>query len=751
MRKYSALFKGALYAYFADFLFYLTSIVTVVFCAFRFFFTGKFFSAGAGSTDLRIFFQSFSLVCVLVIPLLTFRLRAFIVNDGLPLKPFFKTICLNFAVFCAFLFPVILLFSLPVCVSFFGNIDSGAAVSGFFGICLYALSSSSLCVFLFQCFYFSSALALIFSVIILAFTNFVHFLPLYFNTGNALAFLVKSLSFAWHFNSSGKGIADSRDVSFYVFAFVLFTLFSVLAEHKRSGKKENRLSLILIALSFVFFFVFFQRVYVRIDFSKGKKFSVSSTSKELINKLDENLRITYFMSPELKKLYPQTSDVSEYLSDFASESGKITLTFENADPQKMKNFNIQGQQIRNETGTKIEFITVYSAIVLQYVESVFVIPFVLSLDTLEYDLAQRLRQMISKKTRDVLIINGNGKSVSQSYSYVIPWLSSRGFSASLLDINENEGFVSSLDALDSNEKSNTELLILGSSKLTIEQSAAIERAVKRGVPAFFAVSPYETSIESDWKVSKNPDDTLLPALNSWGFSFENALIQDLACFPLTMQTGEGRSAEYQTMNYPLWISVLPQGETSQGITLFWSSPLVLYDEAESVLRTTDYAWLQEEGSDLNDLFLVNPFLIPKSSSAAQSQNGKYTVAAKTNSPVYGYYESGKNDVKTNIFVLSDQYFADSLMTGFISGDVQADLRNFDFLAFELLKLRGEEKIALLINRAKTYDFLYKIADEERFLKTKKAVLIFNFAFLPAFVAVSFFGFWFFRKRFNRHA
>ena len=95
--KIKPLYKSALFSYLIDPLFYASSLLTILFCAFRFFFGSKFFVAGIGSTDLRPFFNSVPYISILVIPLLTLRLRPLILDDSIPLKPSSRFLSLNLA------------------------------------------------------------------------------------------------------------------------------------------------------------------------------------------------------------------------------------------------------------------------------------------------------------------------------------------------------------------------------------------------------------------------------------------------------------------------------------------------------------------------------------------------------------------------------------------------------------------------------------------------------------------------------
>lgn len=715
MRANFSLFKSSVYTLAIDPIFYLAAILTVLFCSFRFFFSGQFFIASAGSTDMGRLFQAVPYISTISVPLLIFRLRRHLFDDSLPFSPAKRQVSLVFSGFAAFFVPVFLLLSVPIFANSFGDVDAGQVASGFLGLLFYGFSASALCVFLFSLLSFSSAVPLLVSILVLAVFDFSHLLPLYFRVGDFFSRILRNFSFAWHFDSFGKGIFDSRNVFFFVFSSVFLIFLSVLVEYRRIGRRISLLPALLILLSIFFLSEGFSTLYFRADLTDSGKFSVSRTSERLCERLSSPLRLTYYRSKELQKLYPQSGDVAEYLLEFSRISPNITLSVEDADSERLSSLGVQGQQIRSSDGTKIEFVTVYSTIVLQYLEKQSVVPFVLSAEKLEYDLAQRISQIVSEDERRVLLVAGNGRSVEESYTYVSPWLSSRGFRPEIAGLDES--LPSKIDSLSGRDS----IVVLGSDKLTFEQSSALSRAFSRKVPSFVATSQYSVPVEDEWRVSKSRGDTLVPVLNSFGFALGNALVEDVSCFPLTMQSGEGGTAEYATVNYPLWLSLLPQRSAPDGVTVFWASPILLYNDAETVLETTAHAWLQKESDSESLPFLTNPFSIPKTAQASDAESGKFVVAAT----------NGK------LTLVSDQYFLDTLLTGFISSDSEADLRNFDFLASELLRLRGDEELAMMMEKSKKSTGLYKITDEEEFSAERKRTIFVIFVLIPILIASAF--------------
>ena len=744
MKKFLPLYKIALFTYLIDPLFYIASLVTVLFCVLRFFFVGHFFLAGVGTSDLRPFFTSLPYISILVVPLLVLRLRHFISDDSFPATPTLRFSALVTAAFSAFSFPLVLLVSLPLCVNLFGTVDAGQVCAGFVGVLLYGFTACAATVFLYAHFTESAAVPLFLSALLLSVVNVLHLLPLYVPAGNALTFLCRAISFSWHFDAAEKGIFDSRDLVFYALASILFILLSVRAEYKRIGRRINALTQFLLVVILLCSGIAFSRLYFRADLTQSRTFSLSQTSKTLVSQLEAPLRVTYYRSAELKNLYPQTNDVAEYLTTYCAQSRNLTLQFEKPDGDKLNALGIQGQQIRNDTGTKTEFVTVYSAVLLQYLDKQTLIPFVLATDTLEYDLTRRVQDLITEKQKKVLIVAGNGRSIESEYGYVSPWLNAMGFQTEIIPPSKIEEKTLSAEQ-------GTELLVFGSSALTREESSGLEHAVFSGIPALIATSPYSVALEDDWRVTKNRRDTLIPVLNSWGFTFAPALVQDISNVPLMLQSADADALQY-TVNYPPWISILPQESTMRGLSLFWSSPLVLYENTKPLLVTTTSAWIQNEEKSAGtfnsvagerntvtdeygraSVFLTNAFTVPKSAKEAGAETAQFVVGAYNDGDMAGYYETGKTI--TPVAVIADQYVCHQSMTAFTASEKGADFRNYDFLSTTLLRLRGDTELAALLEKSAPNNTLYKITDADAFRTARNTTLFVLFALLPALIAV----------------
>ena len=119
------------------------------------------------------------------------------------------------------------------------------------------------------------------------------------------------------------------------------------------------------------------------DFSSNKTYSPSAYTKELLRKADSNVKITYYRSSSMARLYPQIRDVNDFLVTYCGLSKNLSLIIKDPDKDSqsrtlLENYGIQSQQMRTVTSTSTEYVNVYSAITIEHQGNVEVLPFTMT-------------------------------------------------------------------------------------------------------------------------------------------------------------------------------------------------------------------------------------------------------------------------------------------------------------------------------------------------------------------------------------
>lgn len=713
--------------------FIIISILFEVFVAINFFIRQQFFT-GSGTTDLILFFSAVPYICIIAVPALCYKQSFSIYDDFIPLSTLKRELAVFLTRLILFSIQLILLIPAILLVNLFGSTDGGQIFTSMFCLIFYGAAVISLCGFI-QTAISNKVSSLIISAIVLAIFNSAHLFAVYANLPSVLTSLSRSLSFAWHFDAAGKGILDSRDLLWLAGSSALFLFLSDTIIQIKKGRHFNKnlkLRHILLPLISLLIMLNGSRWYTRLDFSKNKTYSISKYTKALISRIESPVKITYYRSSTIAKLYPQIRDVADFLTEYADQSRKISLIIKDPDKDAgvrtmLENYGIASQQLRTVSGTSTEFLTVYSAIVIEQEGNAETIPFTMAANTLEYDLDGRLRHLLSGQARTVNIIVGNGLSLADDYSYVIPWLQSQGFICNPL-YTDDPAFAEELD------NSQGPLLVLGDSEINIEQAIAIEAYILSGRGgSLLAISPYTADIENSWYITAAPRTNLIEIAENWDIRFLPQITGDLSCARITMYADDNN--ETQLLNYPLWPSLMAQQNAPLGMTLFWASPLEINSDDSKPFTITPYLLsspaaysIDEDKASPEKLFETNPFLLSQQGKKSSSEYSTKILGAELRGSLSGLYNAVTSE-NSHIIIIPDQYFVSTLMNGYIGGDT-GDYRNFEFLTNALLKLNGEEELAALQSRTSRDTSLYKVTDALQFNTLRLVTFIILFVILP---------------------
>ncbi|MDR0663083.1 MAG: GldG family protein, partial [Spirochaetaceae bacterium] len=350
------------------------------------------------------------------------------------------------------------------------------------------------------------------------------------------------------------------------------------------------------------------RLWLRLDLTANKVYTISRASRSLADDIPDQVNITYFVSAKLRQLYPVPGEIIDLAREYVAYSrGKIRFTVR--DPAKdgveadMQMLGIYPRQMQAIEHNEATIASVYSGILLEYMDKSDVIPFVFSLETLEYDLTSRIRALVSGKPREAgIIIASSTKTLEQNYRNLTGILQVSGYKTRTIPAGDEIPIGLS------------EIIVIGGVD-TLDTGAllAIDGYIQNGGKALFMVQSIEASAQGGALQARPLTDGGLAAmLRSYGVEVEEAFVLDQSCLTITYQSAGAGFPMIRLIRYPFWVSVTREGGNSahtitssfSGLDMFWPNPLVLRDvegvEAVPLLYSTDDAWLMTRD------FAINP-------------------------------------------------------------------------------------------------------------------------------------------------
>lgn len=367
------------------------------------------------------------------------------------------------------------------------------------------------------------------------------------------------------------------------------------------NKKQTIIITALSLLVLVLALMVSSRIWFRLDLTRNKVYTISPASRELSREIPSELRVTYFVSDELKTAYAIPGEIEDILREYAARSrGKIRVAVK--DPVKsgaqfsVEELGVVGRQMQVVERNQATVALVYSGILIEYLDKSSVIPWVSGSETIEYDLTSRIRSLVNESERHVGIVVGDkGKMFDNDYGYVSNALQNAGYRVSV--VYPDYEVPDTLPAL---------FVFGGGNDLNENALYRIDRYIQLGGKALFAVD----ALVADEQLSIRPaEGGLLAMLKKYGATVETQFALDTSSNIVQAETPSA-PGRIQLIRYPFWVSVLgeygnrlqPITSTFGGLDLYWSSPLTLDApsgvEAEILFTTTEDAWLQTENFNI---------------------------------------------------------------------------------------------------------------------------------------------------------
>jgi len=185
-----------------------------------------------------------------------------------------------------------------------------------------------------------------------------------------------------------------------------------------NNKKQFALFIVLLAVILILVNIISRSLFFRWDLTRGNIYSLSESSKSIVNQLDDRMTARVFFSKDLPGEYVNSR---RYLQDILEEyraysNGNFHFEFVNPDDnekakQEASGYRIPPVQLRVLENDKLEIKNVYMGLVLLYRDKKEVLPVIQTTEGLEYDLTAAIKKMLAKDLKSIGLIAGKGEGV----------------------------------------------------------------------------------------------------------------------------------------------------------------------------------------------------------------------------------------------------------------------------------------------------------------------------------------------------
>ncbi|MEW6104541.1 MAG: Gldg family protein [bacterium] len=542
----------------------------------------------------------------------------------------------------------LLLFTLPIPIAIFfvGSPDIGPLIGGYISSLLLAGVYISIGIFfssLSGSLILSYVLSIVFSFILLILSeNFVL-------TGipDFLVPIFRSLSLGARFDSVGRGIIDSRDIIYYTSIIMLFLyLTTKICENMRKRLSKAILPASLFLTILILLNLAFSYLFVRLDMTEERLYSLSSSTKKILKKIDSPLEINCYFS---KNLPPNLSGIRMAVEDILKEyrvygNGNVKFLFVEPEKeeieQRLKLLGIPQVGLSVIQKDKIETIGVYLGIDISYKNRHQIIPFVEKPDLLEYDITSLILKLSKTRQKSIGFL---GKT--ENFQII-------------KDLLKREYFIFPA----STSSLNVDTLII----LNENPQREVMEFVKGGGGLFLLINPIK--IDGFTAIKEGLFD-----LRPYGINIKSDLVLDPSCSYASFNTGQ----YVFTTPYLFWTKIESDGfnkkspivSNIESLVFPWTSSIEAKN-ADVLISSSKYSWSQEAYFDLNP----QQRFIPK---------------IKKSFPLAVSFSYGKGRV---VVVGNSRFIEDRFLSQFINNHIFF-MNTVDWISFkdELIGIRGKGK------------------------------------------------------------
>lgn len=352
------------------------------------------------------------------------------------------------------------------------------------------------------------------------------------------------------------------------------------------SNKKNIKSLVFLIIGLVLLNILGNYFYERFDLTQDKRFTLSETAKEIVEKADSPIVVDVFLKgnfpPEFRRLQIETEQL---LDEFAAYNKNIKFKFINPldkdeNPEKFQEqfqkFGLTPAQISVTESGKQSTELVYPWALAYYDGKTVKIPLLKnqlgdtseeringSIQNLEYAFADGFRKLINLKSKKVAVLKGNGEyddryiadffATLRDYYYIAPFTLDSVVKDPQKTLKELKGY---------------DLVVAAqpTKAFTDPEKYVLDQYLMNGGSALWLMDATQMKVDSltGKTYAFGKDLNLNDFFFSYGIRINPDLVNDVYSAPIVLANGDGKDSQYNP--YPWFFSPLTKSGSNHPIT-----------------------------------------------------------------------------------------------------------------------------------------------------------------------------------------
>ena len=343
----------------------------------------------------------------------------------------------------------------------------------------------------------------------------------------------------------------------------------------RSPRQAALLQLLLLVAGLVLLNLISYQSYFRLDFTEDKRYTLSRSTTDILEDLEEIVTVNIYFSEELPpELLPVRQELQELLSEYETRSGgQLVYALENPNEapeneQQAQQEGIQPVLVNVRKRDQVKQMRVYMGAVLYAGTKKEVIPLLKHDRSAEHALTTALKKLTLDQKPRLALIEGHGEATEEQ----LKTLKER-----LTELYEVEPFTLS-DTIDIPSSYRALIWVAPSDPITPASFSKIDQYLSQGGRLFLAYSPIDADLQT---LSLRPATDL--GLRNWlrGLQLQlqtNQVLVDTQCGSVQVAQNLGGFVFNTQVRFPYFPIVKPSdahpiSSDIESVSLRFSSPI----------------------------------------------------------------------------------------------------------------------------------------------------------------------------------
>lgn len=377
-------------------------------------------------------------------------------------------------------------------------------------------------------------------------------------------------------------------------------------ETMKMKKRESTIIFLLILVNIVLFYFLMGKVYLRVDCTQGKKYSISQPTVDLLKKIDNKLVINYYYEKRCKETQG-IAQVIQYIDDMlreyeAKSNGMVDyrceeLSFDNQNHlekiAEIEKLGIKKVALSQSEGTESKSTLGFSGIVLSYKGKTSSIGVIFSDTKFEYMLDVEISKLLELNNGRIgILVSSHEKTLDKDFRYLYQYVTNEYSDAEV---------IYSPTAIPDDIST---ILLVGGETFSEFDMYKLDQFMMAGGKMLMLANGVKLNFQNPYGPPASvTENQVIDMLASYGITINHDLVGDNSSYNPVMQ----RSSIFaERMRYPMWIKVISENINKKNpivdefneVNLFWASSITisddLKDKVQPLLKTTNQSWNMED-------------------------------------------------------------------------------------------------------------------------------------------------------------